>query len=136
MDKGECPECGSNWCGGHEVVDPVPEIMTNKVSENKLQELIDKYSEDTFADLLDLAHYTIDSADDIVNGLEELQIIREDIKNILLEHLQALRENEALIEEIQFLSDALFDSNLSIHELETIRRRHISFMKEINNKTT
>ena len=45
-------------------------------------------------------------------------------------------QNHELIEEMHSLSTALFDSDLSIGELETIRRRHISFMKNINNKTT
>ena len=56
--------------------------ITNKVSEDKLQELIDKYSEDTFADLLDLAHYTIDSVDNIVESLEELLILRKENKTL------------------------------------------------------
>jgi len=46
------------------------------------------------------------------------------------------QQNEELLEEMHNLSTALFDSDLSVGELETIRRRHISFMKEINNKTT
>ena len=46
------------------------------------------------------------------------------------------QQNEELLEEMHSLSTALFDSDLSTGELETIRRRHISFMKEIGNKTT
>ena len=46
------------------------------------------------------------------------------------------RQNEELIEEMHNLSTALFDSYLSTGELETIRRRHISFMKDIGSKTT
>ena len=54
-----------------------------------------------------------------------------------IEEIHRLQEqNEKLLEEMHSLSTALFDSNLSTGELETIRRRHISFMKEINNKTT
>jgi len=44
------------------------------------------------------------------------------------------RQNEELLEEMHNLSTTLFDSNLSVGELETIRKRHISFMKEINGK--
>ena len=57
-------------------------METTKISKDRIQELIDKYSEDTFIDLLDLAHYTIDSAEDIVNGLEELQTLQKENKTL------------------------------------------------------
>ena len=57
-------------------------MKTTKISKERIQELIDKYSEDTFADLLDLAHYTIDNMDNIVNGLEELLILRKENKTL------------------------------------------------------
>jgi len=125
-------------------------METTKISKDRIQELIDKYSEDTFIDLLDLAHYTIDSAEDIVNGLEELQTLQKENKTLnrtidmqhettisdlkLIGKLQ--QQNKNLLEEMHSLSTALFDSDLSTGELETIRRKHISFMKEYNNKTT
>ena len=81
--------------------------------------------------------------DEISEMAEELLELRQDkskkdriVQNMVTLSGEMAQENEALIEEMHNLSTALFDSNLSVGELETIRRRHISFMKEINNKTT
>ena len=120
-----CKNCNDIQCIG----------CDGEVSDERLTQLIDKYSEDTFADLLDLAHYTIDSVDDIVSGLEELQIIRKDIKNILLEHLQVLREKKEFIDEAEQLYEwidfcipyhmkMLYNFNKQEQQYKTIMQKH------------
>ena len=132
-------------------------MKTTKISKERIQELIDKYSEDTFADLLDLAHYTIDNMDNIVNGLEELLILRKENKTLqqttdmqhettisdlkLIGKLQ--QENKALIADaemlVQDLEFALEDVGFGGEFLDDIERHielHKTLIKKINNKTT
>ena len=53
-----------------------------KITDDKLQELIDRFEVDTFNDNADLLNYVTSHIDDLVNSFEELQLLRKELDRV------------------------------------------------------